>query len=198
MRSRIRSTASGLGLVTIGPVTIGAVMMAAVLAGCGGATVEGEASEVSSEAPAAAAGTTTPFAEERPEKPSGPVTPPATPVPGTEPMPGEPVPGEPVAEPAPELLPGDPAPPAPGEPAPPAPGGGDFAGLLQRQDVVLPEGVDPVATAAEACGRFGGGQQMDEVSGWLGEYGRLGPEQQGFFLGAAVGTYCPQFFPKLG
>uniref|UniRef100_UPI0025B80AB6 DUF732 domain-containing protein n=1 Tax=Dietzia sp. UBA5065 TaxID=1946422 RepID=UPI0025B80AB6 len=78
------------------------------------------------------------------------------------------------------------------------PGGGDFAALLQRQDVVLPAGVDPVATAAEACGRFDRGEQMDQVSGWLGEYGRLGIEQQGFFLGAAVGTYCPGNFPKLG
>ncbi|MFN3340560.1 MAG: DUF732 domain-containing protein [Dietzia sp.] len=176
MSSRILTTASGLG----------AVALAVVLAGCGGATVEGEAPEVATESTTTSAASSTPFAEERPEKPTGPVTPPPPPEPRPEPMPGEP-------EPAPE-----PDEPPAGEPAPVAPGGGDFAALLQRQDVVLPEGVDPVATATEACGRFDGGQQMDEVSGWLGEVGRLGPEQQGFFLGAAVGTYCPQNFPKLG
>ena len=78
------------------------------------------------------------------------------------------------------------------------PGAGDFAGLLDQQGVVLPEGMDPVATAIEACGRFDGGQQMIDVSGWLGDHAGLNPEHQGFFLGAAVGTYCPQNFPKLG
>ncbi|AWH95119.1 hypothetical protein A6048_06080 [Dietzia psychralcaliphila] len=180
MSSRILTTASGLG----------AVALAVVLAGCGGATVEGEAPEVATESTTTPASSSTPFAEERPEKPTGPVTPPPPPEPQPEPMPGEP---EPAPGPAPE-----PDEPPAGEPAPVAPGGGDFAALLQRQDVVLPEGVDPVATATEACGRFDGGQQMDEVSGWLGEYGQLGAEQQGFFLGAAVGTYCPQNFPKLG
>ncbi|MDX2357429.1 DUF732 domain-containing protein [Dietzia sp. PP-33] len=176
MSSRIRTTAPGLAVAAL----------VAVLAGCGGTTVEGEAPEVSAESSTATASSTTPFAEERPEKPSGPVTPPPPPEPQPEPMPGEP-------EPAPRADP----PPA-DEPAPVAPGGGDFGALLARQDIVLPEGVDPVATATEACGRFDGGQQMDEVSGWLGEYGRLGSEQQGFFLGAAVATYCPENFPKLG
>lgn len=180
MSSRTRLTGSGLAAATIA-----AAAILTALAGCGGATVEGEAPEVASATTAAAAGTSTPFAEERPEKPTVPVTPPATPDPPAEPARGEPVPGEP-------------APPASGEPAPPAPGDGDFAGLLQRQEVALPPGVDPVATATEACGRFDRGEQMDEVSGWLGEYGRLGTDQQGFFLGAAVGTYCPQNFPKLG
>lgn len=175
MSSRIRTTASGLATVTV----------AVVLAGCGGATVEGEAPEVSAQSTTSSVESSTPFAEERPEKPTGPVTPPPPPEPRPEPMPGEPTP-----EPRPE----EPA----GEPAPVPPGGGDFVALLQRQDVVLPEGVDPVATATEACGRFDGGQQMDEVSGWLGEYGQLGVEQQGFFLGAAVGTFCPENFPKLG
>ncbi|PAY22110.1 hypothetical protein CEY15_15140 [Dietzia natronolimnaea] len=175
MSSRILTAASG----------VGAVVLAVALAGCGGATVEGEAPEVATETTTTPA-SSTPFAEERPERPTGPVTPPPPPEPRPEPLPGEPEP-----EPRPD------EPPA-AQPAPVAPGGGDFAALLQRQDVVLPEGVDPVATAAEACGRFDGGQQMDEVSAWLGEYGRLGPEQQGFFLGAAVGTYCPQNFPKLG
>lgn len=176
MSSRILTAASGLG----------AVALAVVLGGCGGATVEGEAPEVATESTTTSAASSTPFAEERPEKPTGPVTPPPPPEPQPEPMPGEPAP-EPRADDTPAA-----------EPAPVAPGGGDFVALLQRQDVALPEGVDPVATAAEACGRFDGGQQMDEVSGWLSEYGRLGPEQQGFFLGAAVGTYCPQNFPKLG
>lgn len=175
MSSPIRSTASGLVAATF----------AVVLAGCGGATVEGEAPEVSAQSTTSSAESSTPFAEERPEKPTGPVTPPPPPEPQPEPMPGEPEP-----EPRPE----EPA----AEPAPVPPGAGDFMALLERQDVVLPEGVDPVATATEACGRFDGGQQMDEVSGWLAEYGRLGIDQQGFFLGAAVGTYCPENFPKLG
>ena len=181
MGSRSRAVAAGVAAATI----------AAVLTGCGGATVEGEAPEISADREAAPVTSSSAFAEERPVKPTGPVTPP----PPTEPPP-EPVPGEP--EPAPEAAPDEPPPPGPAEPAPAAPGGGDFAGLLQRQDVVLPEGVDPVATATEACARFDRGEQMDEVSGWLGEYGQLGVEQQGFFLGAAVGTYCPGNFPKLG
>lgn len=175
MSSPIRTTASGLTALTF----------AVLVAGCGGATVEGEAPEVTAQSSTASTETSTPFAEERPVKPTSPVTPPPPPEPPPEPMPGEPEP-----EPAPE----EPA----AEPAPAPPEGGDFAALLQRQAVVLPDGVDPVATAVEACGRFNGGQQMDEVSGWLGEYGRLGTEQQGFFLGAAVGTFCPESFPKLG
>lgn len=78
------------------------------------------------------------------------------------------------------------------------PGSGDFLGVLQQMGVALPGGIDPVATATEACGRFDGGQQMIDVSGWLGEHARLDPDGQGRFLGAAVGTYCPQNFPKLG
>ena len=183
MSSRIRTAASGVAAATL----------AVVLAGCGGATVEGEAPEVSADAGSSPVSTSAPFAEERPVRPTGPVTPP----PPTEPLP-EPAPGAPPPDSAPASAPGVPPPPAPGEPAPPAPGGGDFAALLQRQDVVLPAGVDPAATAIEACGRFDRGEQMDQVSGWLGEYGRLGIEQQGFFLGAAVGTYCPGNFPKLG
>ncbi len=70
--------------------------------------------------------------------------------------------------------------------------------LLDSRGVALPDGMDPVATAVEACGRFDGGQQMDEVSGWLADQGGLDPDGQGFFLGAAVTTYCPQNFPKLG
>jgi hypothetical protein len=70
--------------------------------------------------------------------------------------------------------------------------------LLDRSGIVLPEGMDPVATAVEACGRFDGGQQMDEVSGWLGDQARLDPDGQGYFLGAAVTTYCPGNFSKLG
>src|SRR5699024_753148 len=125
-------------------------------------------------------------AHERPEKPGTPVSPPPAREPAPEPVrdPAEPPPEE---EPAPE-------------PPPPAdvPGAGDFAGLLEQQNVALPEGVDPAATATEACGRFDGGEQMVDVSGWLGEHAHLVPEQQGFFLGAAVGTFCPENFPKLG
>jgi outer membrane biosynthesis protein TonB len=173
---------------------VGTVAAAIALAGCGGATVDGEAPEVSSQ-PTTSATSTTPFAEERPEKPTGPVPPPPPQSPEPEPMPGEP---EPLPPPEPE--PG--AEPAPGEGtrgnAEPAPGAGDFAALLERRGVALPDGMDPVATATEACGRFDGGQQMDEVSGWLGEAAGLDTDGQGFFLGAAVGTYCPQNFPKLG
>lgn len=165
-----------------------AVAFAAVLAGCGGTTVDGEAPEVTAEAPSSSAETSTPFAEERPEKPTGPVPPPPPQSPGSEPMPGEPDP-PPAPEPAPE-----PQPPAPE----PVPGAGDFVALLNGRGVVLPEGMDPVGTAVEACGRFDGGQQMDEVSAWLGEQARLDPDGQGFFLGAAVTTYCPANFPKLG
>ena len=182
MSSRIRLIASG--------VTSAAAV--ALLAGCGGATVDGQAPEVSSD-PAASAASSSPFAEERPEKPTGPVAPPPPQSPAPEPMPGEP---EPL--PPPEDAPGPEPEPAHAEPAPPAPGAGDFVALLERRGVVLPEGVDPVATATEACGRFDGGQQMDEVSGWLGERARLDADGQGFFLGAAVGTYCPENFPKLG
>src|SRR5699024_7481050 len=111
----------------------------------------------------------------RPEKPGTPVSPPPAREPAPEPVrdPAEPPPEE---EPAPE-------------PPPPAdvPGAGDFAGLLEQQNVALPEGVDPVATATDACGRLDGG-----------EHAQLDPEQQGFFLGAAVGTFCPENFPKLG
>ena len=179
-----RSRAAGVVVAT------GAVL-AAVLAGCGGATVEGEAPEVSAEPTTSAPAT--PFAEELPEKPTGPVPPPPPQSPEPGPMPGEPEPLPPPAEVAP--APGaDPS----AAPAPPAPGAGDFAVLLQRRGVTLPAGVDPVATATEACGRFDGGQQMDEVSGWLGDRAGLDPDGQGFFLGAAVGTYCPENFPKLG
>lgn len=182
MSSRTRLTASGVATAVV----------AAVLAGCGGATVDGEAPEVSSE-PTASVATSSPFAQERPEKPTGPVPPPPPQSPAPEPMPGEPEP-LPPPEDAPEDAPG----PGAAEPPPPAPGGGDFVALLERRGVTLPEGVDPVVTATEACGRFDGGQQMDEVSGWLGERAGLDPDGQGFFLGAAVGTYCPQNFPKLG
>lgn len=159
--------------------------VAVLAAGCGGSTVEGEAPEVSTRAAASSTQSSAPFAEERPEKPSSPVSPPP------------PSPSQPAPAPEPAPAPG----PAPGEPAPPpapAPGGGDFAALLQQQGITLPEGVDPGATAIEACGRFDQGQQMVEVSDWVGQRGALNPEQQGFFLGAAVGTYCPQNFPKLG
>ncbi|WP_244192554.1 DUF732 domain-containing protein [Dietzia lutea] len=182
-----RSRATGVVVAT------GAVL-AAVLAGCGGATVEGEAPEVSSEPTTSAPAT--PFAEELPEKPTEPIPPPPPQSPEPEPMPGEPEPlplpseaaPDPGADPSAESAP----------PAQPAPGAGDFAALLERRGVTLPAGLDPVATATEACGRFDGGQQMDEVSGWLGDHARLDPDGQGFFLGAAVGTYCPQNFPKLG
>ncbi|KAA0917210.1 DUF732 domain-containing protein [Dietzia sp. ANT_WB102] len=175
-----RSRLSAIGATT--------AVLVAVLAGCGGATVDGEAPEVSSE-PTASATASSPFAQERPSKPTGPVPPPPPQSPAAEPMPGEP-----------EPLPPPEDAPASAEPAPgvPAPGGGDFEALLERRGVTLPEGVDPVATATEACGRFDGGQQMDEVSGWLGDRARLDPDGQGFFLGAAVGTYCPANFPKLG
>ena len=182
-----RSRAAGVVVAT------GAVL-AAVLAGCGGATVEGEAPEVSAEPTTSA--TATPFAEELPEKPTGPVPPPPPQSPEPEPMPGEPEPLPPPAEAAPAPGADPSAEPAP--PAQPASGAGDFVALLERRGVTLPAGVDPVATATEACGRFDGGQQMDEVSGWLGERAGLDPDGQGFFLGAAVGTYCPQNFPKLG
>lgn len=190
MSSRSRQSAAAVAVAAL----------AAVLAGCGGSTVEGSAPEVSSQTAGPSAASSAPFADERPEKPTGPVPPPPSSR-GPEPLPGEPR-LQPEAAPAPAPAPDADAeplrPPEPGAPAAPAPGGGDFAALLDRQGVVLPGGVDPVATATEACGRFDGGQQMDEVSGWLGEYGRLGTEQQGFFLGAAVGTYCPENFPKLG
>ena len=183
MSSRSRLTASGFAAATL----------AVALAGCGGSTVDGEAPEVSSGQSSSSAASSTAFAEERPEKPTEPVPPPPSQSPAPEPLPGEPDP-LPAPEPAPE---GEPAPPE-GEPAPPAPGAGDFTALLERRGVALPGGVDPVATATEACGRFDGGQQMDEVSGWLGEHGALDQDGQGYFLGAAVGTYCPQNFPKLG
>ena len=176
MSSRSRLVASGAA----------AAALAAVLAGCGGATVDGEAPEVTADSSTASAETSTPFADERPEKPTGPVPPPPPQSPAPEPMPGEPDP-----PPAPE---GAPAPPAPE----PVPGAGDFVALLDGRGVVLPEGVDPVGTAVEACGRFDGGQQMDEVSGWLGEQTQLDPDGQGFFLGTAVMTYCPGNFGKLG
>lgn len=190
-RSRSRLTAAGVATAAL----------VAALAGCGGATVDGEAPEVSSE-PTASAPTSSPFAEERPEKPTGPVPPPPPQSPAPEPMPGEP---EPLPPPEDAPAPGgpdpaapDPAAPDPAAPAPPLPGTGDFVALLERRGVALPEGVDPVATATEACGRFDGGQQMDEVSGWLGDRAGLDPDGQGYFLGAAVGTYCPGNFPKLG
>lgn len=179
MSSRSRLLASGTA----------AVALAAVLAGCGGATVDGEAPEITADSPNPTTATSTPFIEERPEKPTGPVPPPPPQDPEPEPMPGEPDP-----PPAPESEEAEPAPPAPE----PAPGAGDFVALLDSSGVVLAEGVDPVATAMEACGRFDGGQQMDEVSGWLGEHARLDPDGQGFFLGTAVMTYCPANFPKLG
>lgn len=161
-----------------------AVVLAAVLAACGGATVDGEAPEITASNPSSTAASPAPFAEERPEKPTGPVPPPPPQSPEPEPLPGEP---DPPLAPEPE--------PAPPEPVP---GAGDFAALMDRQGLALPEGVDPVGTAVEACGRFDGGQQMDEVSGWLGDHAQLDPEGQGFFLGTAVMTYCPGNFPKLG
>ncbi|HHX85221.1 MAG TPA: DUF732 domain-containing protein [Actinomycetales bacterium] len=154
--------------------------LAVLATGCGGTTVEGEAPEVAPQT--SSTPTSTPFIEERPVEPESSVSPPPPP-------PEEPEP-RPDAEPEPE--------PAPDEPPPPAPGGGDFVGLLQQNGIAMPEGVDPVATATEACERFDRGQPMTEVSGWLGERGALDLDQQGFFLGAAVGTYCPHNFPKLG
>ena len=185
MSSRSRLTASGLA----------AAALAVLLAACGGATVEGEAPEVSSEVAASSAASSTPFAEERPEKPTGPVPPPPPQSPAPEPMPGEPEPPREQDEPEP-AEPGTPT--EPGTGAAPVPGGGDFAALVERRGVTLPAGMDPVATATEACGRFDRGEQMVDVTGWLGEAGGLDPDQQGFFLGAAVGTYCPENFPKLG
>lgn len=179
MSPRIRLTATGA-----------AAALVAALAGCGGTTVDGEAPEVSSPRTASTA-TSAPFAEERPEKPTGPVPPPPPQSPEPEPMPGEPDP-LPPPEPEPEAEPESAAPPAA------APGAGDFVALLERRGVIMPEGVDAVATAAEACGWFDDGQQMDEVSGWLGDRAQLDPDGQGYFLGAAVGTYCPDNFPKLG
>ncbi len=177
MSSRTRPIAAG----------ITAVAFSVALVGCGGTTVEGSAPEISTESSESSSATSSEtFAQERPEKPGTPVSPPPAREPAPEPVrdPAEPPPEE---EPAPE-------------PPPPAdvPGAGDFAGLLEQQNVALPEGVDPVATATEACGRFDGGEQMVDVSGWLGEHAQLDPEQQGFFLGAAVGTFCPENFPKLG
>ena len=173
MSSRTRLTASGFT----------AVAFAVALAACGGTTVDGQAPEISSEQRTSTATSSSAFAQERPEKPTGPVPPPPSSAP--EPLPGEP---DPL-----------PAPGAGSEPDPlPAPGGGDFVALLERRGVVMPGGVDPSATAAEACGRFDDGQQMDEVSGWVGERGGLDRDGQGYFLGAAVGTFCPENFPKLG
>ncbi|HIW66626.1 MAG TPA: DUF732 domain-containing protein [Candidatus Dietzia merdigallinarum] len=192
MSSRSRMTRSRL----VAPGAV-AIALAAALAGCGGATVEGEAPEVQAQDSQSTAPTSTPFADEHPVKPSEPVPPPPPQAPPAEPAPGEAVP-PPAPEPAPE---GEPAPePAPGEPAPPppVPGAGDFLGLLDGSGIVMPEGVDPVAVAHESCGRFDGGQQMDEVSGWLGDHAQLDANGQGYFLGMAVMTYCPQNFPKLG
>lgn len=141
--------------------------------------MDGEAPEITAESPSSAVASSTPFAEERPEKPTGPVPPPPPQDPEPEPMPGEP---DPPPAPAPE----------------PVPGAGDFVALLDSRGIVMPEGVDPVATAVESCGRFDGGDQMDEVSGWLGDHAQLDPDGQGFFLGTAVMTYCPGNFPKLG
>lgn len=179
MSPRSRLTVSGLA----------AAALAAVLVGCGGTTVEGEAPEVSPDSTASV--TETPFAEERPVKPTGPVPPPPPPNSELEPMPGEPDPPPAPEDPAAEE-------PAPDEQAPPEIVVGDFIALLDRRGVALPEGVDPVATATDACGRFDGGQQMDEVSGWLGEHAQLDPDGQGYFLGAAVGTFCPENFSNLG
>jgi len=188
----MRTMSSRARLLASGSV---AVALAAVLAGCGGATVDGEAPEVSTEGSTMSTSSSTPFAEERPEKPTEPVPPPPVQSPAPEPLPGEPAP---LPAPEPETGPA----PAPDldvpQPPPAAPGDGDFLALMESSGVVLPEGMDPVATAHEACGRFDGGQQMDEVSGWLGEAGRLDPDGQGYFLGAAVTTYCPGNIAKLG
>ena len=177
MSPRSRLTVSG----------VAAAALVVSLVGCGGTTVEGEAPEVSPDSTPPA--TETPFAQERPVKPTGPVPPPPPPTSDHEPMPGE-------ADPPPPAE--DPAEADPEEQAPPETVTGDFVALLDRRGVALPEGVHPVSTATEACGRFDGGQQMDEVSGWLGEHARLDPDGQGYFLGAAVGTFCPHNFSKLG
>lgn len=182
MNTRLR--ASGTALV--------AAALALTASACGGTTVEGEAPELTAETASPTSASSTPFAEERPEKPTSPVTPP--PPPPSEPAPGEPEPAEP-APPEGEPAPGEPA---PGEPVPPPPGTGDFNGVLGQGDVVMPAGIDPTATATEACRRFDDGQPMIDVTGWLGEHAQLNAEQQGFFLGAAVGTFCPHNFPKLG
>ena len=145
--------------------------------------MDGEAPEITADSPSSTT-SSTPFIEERPEKPTGPVPPPPPQDAEPEPLPGEP---EPHAAP-------DSAAPAPE----PVPGSGDFVALLDSRGIVLPEGTDPVGTATEACARFDAGQQMDEVSGWLGEQTQLDPDGQGFFLGTAVMTYCPGNFPKLG
>lgn len=176
---------------------IATAALALVLTGCGGTTVEGDAPEVASEPPATStASADESFAQEHAERPTTPISPPP-PEPEPEPAPvrdpAEPPPPEPEGDQAPE----DADVPEPGGPEP-LPGTGDFVALLDRQGLALPEGVDPVATATEACGRFDDGQQMIEVSGWLGDHGQLEQEQQGYFLGAAVGTYCPENFPKLG
>ncbi len=145
--------------------------------------MEGSAPEMSTQTPGqdSSATSSTPFAEERPEKPAPPITPPPPP---------------PAPEPSPE--PTDPATGEPGQPIGPGPDAGDFAAVLEQNGITLSEGAEPEATATEACGRFDQGEQMIDVSNWLGERAGLDPEQQGFFLGAAVGTYCPQNFPKLG
>lgn len=187
MNARHRLTSAGIATTTL----------ALVLAGCGGTTVEGSAPEVASESPQTSAEPTDEaFAQEHVERPTTPVSPPP-PEPEPEPAPvrdpAEPPP-EPEHDPAPEEEPA----PDEGEVPEPLPGTGDFVALLDRQGLALPDGVDPVATATEACGRFDDDQTMVDVSGWLGEHGQLDQEQQGYFLGAAVGTYCPENFPKLG
>ncbi|HJC61983.1 MAG TPA: DUF732 domain-containing protein, partial [Candidatus Dietzia intestinigallinarum] len=90
MSSRSRLLASGST----------AVALAAVLAGCGGATVDGEAPEITADSPSSTT-SSTPFIEERPEKPTGPVPPPPPQDPEPEPMPGEPDPPAAPEPPAP-------------------------------------------------------------------------------------------------
>lgn len=151
----------------------------ALLAGCGGSTVEGQPDTSSSAPPAASpttASATSPSPagpEERPSEVSSPVAPPPSP------------------QPAP---PGQPAPQAP----PPPPGAGDFPALLAQTGVTLPQDKDPVALAVESCTRLDTGQTMVDVTGWLGGETGLDPEKQGYFLGMAVATYCPQNTGRLG
>ena len=73
-----------------------------------------------------------------------------------------------------------------------------FLEILGRNDVVLPEGQDPVALAGQSCVRFDQGQTMVDITGWLGETTGLTPERQGLFLGTAVASFCPHNASHLG
>ena len=158
----------------------------ATAAACGSdSTVEGTVDpSTQAAAPVSASPTSTPFGEERPQEVTSPVTPPPAPAPapaeGQAPAPGAPAEGQPAPAPA------------------PLPGAGDFGAILGGHGITLPAGVDPAAVGGEVCARLDRGEDVAGITGWLGQTTGLDQEQQGFFLGGAVQTYCPQNFGRLG